>query len=96
MTLELFNFQHLILFKLFFFPTIILLITLIEKKFGPVIGGALSGLPLVSGALLCFAVLNKSYDEYYPSILGGIRGCFRFICYDVCLQQINTFKKQWC
>ena len=74
MTLDLFNFQHLILFKLFFFPTIILLITLIEKKFGPVIGGALSGLPLVSGALLCFAVLNKSYDEYYPSILGALEG----------------------
>jgi len=66
---------HLFLsIKLLFVPLILLSIALVEKKFGTVLGGALSGLPLVSGTLLSFSVFTQSYSDYSLSIYGALAG----------------------
>lgn len=60
--------------KLFLVPTILLIIAVVEKKFGTVLGGAFSGLPLISGTLLCFSVFNQTSHDYYLSIYGALEG----------------------
>lgn len=66
---------HLMLsFKLMLFPIILVSIFLVEKKWGTVLGGALSGLPLVSGTLMCFSVFHQTPEAYIKSLYGAIEG----------------------
>jgi hypothetical protein len=66
---------HLILSaKVFLIPFILGVIFLVEKKWGTVLGGALSGLPLVSGTLMCFSVFHQTVNDYTLSLYGAIEG----------------------
>ncbi len=69
-----FDWASLVSKRIFVIPIILLLIVLIEKKLGPVIGGAFSGLPLVSGTLMCFSVFNQTEHDYSLSIYGALSG----------------------
>ena len=60
--------------KIFLIPLILGVIFLVEKKWGAVLGGALSGLPLVSGTLMCFSVFHQTPQDYTQSLYGAIEG----------------------
>ena len=69
-----FDWHLIISAKVFLIPIILGVIFLVEKKWGTVLGGALSGLPLVSGTLMCFSVFHQTPEDYTQSLYGAIEG----------------------
>lgn len=69
-----FDWQLVLSAKAFLIPLILGVIFLVEKKWGTVLGGALSGLPLVSGTLMCFSVFYQTPQDYTQSLYGAIEG----------------------
>ena len=69
-----FDWQLILSAKVFLIPLILGAIFLVEKKWGAVLGGALSGLPLVSGTLMCFSVFYQKPQDYTQSLYGAIEG----------------------
>ena len=69
-----FDWHLMVSVKAFLIPLILGVIFLVEKKWGTVLGGALSGLPLVSGTLMCFSVFHQTPEAYTQSLYGAIEG----------------------
>ncbi len=57
----------LLLLKLLLVPALIWAITLAAHRWGPAVGGWLSGFPVVSGPILLFLVLERGPDFAWPA-----------------------------
>ena len=63
-----------LLFKLFTTPTLILIATLVSRRFGQATGGWLVGLPLTSGPIALFLAIEQGPRFSQLAAAGSLKG----------------------
>jgi hypothetical protein len=68
-----------VLFKIITAPLLILGLTLLVRRFGPIVGGLAMGIPLVTGPISVFTVLEHGADfarhAAVTNLVGQVSGC---------------------
>jgi hypothetical protein len=87
----------LVLFKLVTAPTLILVATLVSRRFGHATGGWLVGLPLTSGPIAVFLALEQGPQFAQAAANGSLEGTVAQACFAVAYVYVaRAFAWWWC
>lgn len=73
--------DSIVILKLFLTPTLIALVTLISRRWGPVVGGWIIGLPLTSGPVSLFLALERGTEFASLAIVSTLLGLVATMLY---------------
>jgi len=71
----------LLILKLLTVPFFILMLSLAGKKWGTELVGNLAGLPVVTGPIVCFLILDQGIDFGYKASISAIYGCISIMVF---------------
>ena len=85
----------LLAFKLAAAPALIFLLTLISRRFGPMVGGVFMGVPLLTGPISVFVALENGQDfaqkAAVANLVGQVSACLFCFCYGALASRTHWF-----
>lgn len=70
--------------KILTIPILLWLVYEISRRFGPLIGGVVNGLPLISGPITFYVALEQGVDFAQKTALGAYPGQVTFVVFGLC------------
>ena len=82
----------LAILKILTIPLLLWMVYEIARRFGPLIGGVVNGLPLISGPITFYVALEQGVDFAQKTALGAYPGQVTFVVFGLCY---CYFGKRW-
>ncbi len=73
----------LVVVKILTIPVLLWMVALISKRFGPMVAGIVSGLPIFSGPIVFYIALEQGADFAARSALGAFPGMIGYVMFGV-------------
>ena len=82
----------LAIIKILTIPILLWLVYEIARRFGPLVGGVVNGLPLISGPITFYVALEQGVDFAQKTALGAYPGQVTFVVFGLCYCYLG---KRW-
>ncbi|MDR1733242.1 MAG: hypothetical protein LBR61_14240 [Synergistaceae bacterium] len=81
----------IVLFKLVLIPSLVAVLTLISRRWGPDVGGWFVGLPLISGPVSAFLLMERGRDFALASARSTLHGIIAVAAFSLAYERVSRF-----